>query len=265
MFHWLNDHRRKKILEQEFPAEWRKILQNQVAHYQFLNNAERFHLEQLIQVFAQEKSFEGCKGLEITDEIRVVISAEASMLLLGLPHDLYKHLNTIFIYPSTVVLPRARQSMFSTTPLVVNTEIPISGQAFKRGPVILVWDAVEKAARHPEFGHNVVYHEFAHILDMLNGHADGVPPLHDKESYATWSKVCTKEFNSLIKKSQQGKSTFLDSYGATNEAEFFAVATEYFFDKPLKMEKNLRDLYDILKGFYNQDTAAREKNYRPKF
>ncbi|MCP3944008.1 MAG: zinc-dependent peptidase [Desulfobacteraceae bacterium] len=264
MFHWLADHRRKKILEKDFPAEWRLLLQKHVAHYHYLNNEERFYLEQLIQVFAKEKIFEGCNGLEVTDKIRVVISAEACMLLLGLPHDLYRNFHTIFIYPSTVVVPPARQSMFSTAPLIVQSQTAISGQAFKRGPVILVWDAVKKAARHPELGHNVVYHEFAHILDMLDGHANGVPPLHDKKAYASWAAVCSKEFNSLIKKSQMGKRTFLDPYGATNEAEFFAVATEYFFDKPLKMKKNLSALYDILAGFYNQDTAAREKNHRSK-
>ncbi len=183
------------------------------------------------------------------------------MLLLGLPHDLFRNFHTIFIYPSTVVVPQAKQSMFSSTPLIVRSEVAISGQAFKRGPVILVWDAVKKGAHHPETGHNVVYHEFAHILDMLDGRADGVPPLHDKESYLSWSKVCSREFISLIEKSQKGKRTFLDSYGATNEAEFFAVATEYFFDKPIKMKKTHRELYDVLAGFYNQDTAAREKHH----
>ena len=264
MFNWLDDHRRKKILEKVFPAEWRLILKNKVAHYLFLNDEERFHLEQLVQVFAEEKRFEGCNGLEVTDEIRVVISAEACMLLLGLPHDLYKYFHTICIYPSTVVVPPERQSIFSTSPLVVRSEVAISGQAFKRGPVILVWDAVKKGARHPEIGHNVVYHEFAHILDMLDGHANGVPPLHDMQDYAAWFRVCTREFNSLIEKSKKGNPTFLDSYGATNEAEFFAVATEYFFDKALKMKKTHRDLYDILAGFYNQDTAAREENHRSK-
>lgn len=264
MFEWITDYRRNKILKNDFPSEWRLLLEQKVAHYLFLNDAERLHLEQLVQVFAEEKTFTGCNGLEITDEIRVVISAEACMLLLGLPHNLYRHFHTIFIYPSTVVVPQVRQSMFSTAPLEVRSEVAISGQAFKGGPVILVWDAVKKEARHPEFGHNVVYHEFAHILDMLDGHADGVPPLHDRQDYASWSRVCTREFNSLIEKSQKGKPTFLDAYGATNEAEFFAVATEYFFDKPLKMEKKHKELYDILAGFYNQDTAAREKNHRSK-
>lgn len=264
MFRWIADHRRKKILEKDFPAEWRLTLQKHVLHYLFLNDEERIHLEQLVQVFAEEKIFTGCNGLEVTDEIRVVISAEACILLLGLPHDLYRNLHTIFVYPSTVVVPEARQSMFSTAPFLVRSEVAISGQAFKRGPVILVWDAVKKGARHPENGHNVVYHEFSHILDMLDGHADGVPALHDKKSYESWSRVCSREFNSLIEKSQKGKPTFLDPYGATNEAEFFAVATEYFFDKPLKMKKNHKELYDILAGFYNQDTAAREKNHRLK-
>ncbi len=259
MFHWLRDHRRKEILKKPFPVQWREILENMVVHYGFLNSDEKTHLEQLVQVFMAEKNFQGCNELEMTDEIRVVISAEACMLLLGLSHDLFRKLITIFVYPSTVVTAPARGGVFTQSPLIERQRTAILGQAFMRGPVVLVWDAVKKGARHPETGHNVVYHEFAHIIDMADGTVDGTPELHSRDQYKVWAEVFSKEFLDLRKRSEKGKNTFLDPYGATNEAEFFAVATEYFFDKPVKMQKSHKALYDVLSGFYMQDTAKREK------
>ncbi len=262
MFHWLRDHRRKKILQEPFPADFREILKKRYRHYSFLDDAEKRHLEQLVQVFMAEKEFEGCKGLEITHEIRVLISAEACMLLLCLHHDLYRGLDSILVYPSVVVTPPSTRGVFLQSPLIERQRTPISGQAFMRGPVILVWDVVKRDARHPERKHNVVYHEFAHLLDMEDGTADGTPVLHGREQYRQWAKVFTEEFVALRRRSEQGRKTFLDSYGALNEAEFFAVATEFFFDEPVQMQTKHKALYDVLSGFYKQDTAARERRYR---
>ncbi len=261
MLHWLRDHRRRAILQDPFPDGWRRILVESVLHYSFLDDDEKNHLEQLIQVFIAEKKFEGCNGLEVTDEIRVVIAAEACMLVLGLPHDLYRGLISLLIYPSSVVVPPSRMGVFTQGPLVERPEIAISGQAFLHGPVILVWDEAKRAARHPERGHNVVYHEFAHLLDMSDGVADGTPVLHGRDQYRTWAQVFSKEFIALRQASKKGKKTFLDPYGALNEAEFFAVATEFFFDKPVQMQKKHKALYDVLAGFYLQDTAGRERRY----
>ncbi len=262
MFHWLRDHRRKAILQTPFPAKWRQILVENVLHYTFLDDGEKHRLEQLVQVFIAEKKFEGCNGLEITDEIRVVIAAEACLLVLGLPHDLYRDLISVLVYPSTVVAPPPEAGVFTQSPLVERPPTVISGQAFLRGPVILVWDEVRKDARHPERGHNVVYHEFAHLLDMSSGAATGTPVLHDREQYRVWAQVFSEEFLALRRKAARGRKTFLDPYGALNEAEFFAVATEFFFDKPLQMQKKHRALYDVLAGFYRQDTAGRERRHR---
>ena len=262
MFHWLRDHRRKEILQQPFPADWRRILGENVVHYSFLDEEEKQHLEQLVQVFIAEKRFEGCNGLEITDEIRVIIAAEACMLVLGLPHDLYRELCTLLIYPSVVVTPPSQRGVFTQSPLVERPPTAISGQAFLRGPVILVWDEVRKGARHPERGHNVVYHEFAHLLDMSTGAANGTPELHSREQYRIWAEVFSREFLELRRRAEQGRKTFLDPYGALNEAEFFAVATEFFFDKPIQMQKKHPALYEVLAGFYRQDTAERERRHR---
>ena len=177
MFHWLTDHRRKKLTEAPFPATWEEIVRRNVAHYCMLDTAEHVHLHALIQVFIAEKTWEGCGGLELTDEIRVTITAQACLLLLGLPHDYYRNVLSIIVYPSTVVPPQRTIGHFEIPLAPIEMAHPIIGQAFQQGPLILIWDAVLHGSRHPEQGHNVVYHEFAHKLDMLDGAADGTPPL----------------------------------------------------------------------------------------
>lgn len=264
MFRWLRNRRRKKILRTPFPQSWRDIIQEKVKHYSYLDQAEKARLEQLVQFFIAEKNFEGCGGLELSDEIKVVVAAQACLLVLGLPDFQYLELDSVLIYPSTVKLPPSRLSVFANSPMIVPDQQAISGLASLRGPVILVWDAVERGARHPEQGHNVVYHEFAHILDMRDGVADGTPELSDRHLYRTWVEICTKEFQKLKKEAEKGRKTLLDSYGAVHEAEFFAVATELFFERPLRMKRAHPDLYRVLSAYYRQDTAERQNLKRLK-
>jgi Mlc titration factor MtfA (ptsG expression regulator) len=260
MFQWFKKRRRKKILLDPFPKKWRQILSEKIAHFSYLSSEERVRLEQFVQIFIAEKDFEGCNGQIITDEIKVVIASQACLLILNLPHDFYAKVNSILVYPSTVVLPKSRTGVFTRGPLIARTDTPIVGQAFMHGTVILVWDVIKREAAHPRGGHNVVYHEFAHILDMFDGKADGTPLLRDREQYREWAEVCTRVFYDLRKKMEKGRKTFLNNYAATNEAEFFAVATEYFFDRPVRMQKKRPELYEVLKGFYRQDTALRLKD-----
>jgi MtfA peptidase len=257
MFRWLSDYRRKKLAEAPFPPSWEEIVRRNVAHYCLLASEESNHLRRLIQVFIAEKKWEGCGGLELTDEIRVTISAQACLLLLGLPHEFYRNVLTILVYPSTVVPPERKLGHFETALAPLEIAQPIIGQAFRQGPVILIWDAVLRGGRHPELGHNVVYHEFAHKLDMLDGASDGTPPLRDRAEYRDWVNTCSREFLRLKQAATAGRKTFLDVYGATNEAEFFAVATEQFFDQPLRMKEQAAELYRVLKEYYRQDTAER--------
>jgi Mlc titration factor MtfA (ptsG expression regulator) len=226
-------------------------------HYDVLNTAERAELHSTIQVFLEEKDWEGCGGLDLTDEIRVTIAAEACLLLLGLPHDYYRNVESILVYPSTVLLPEHQPGVFERVNAPVERATPILGQAIAQGGVILVWDAVLHGARHPEQGHNVVFHEFAHKLDMLDGTADGTPPLVDRDQLGAWVEVCSREFLRLRDLAEQGHNTFLAAYGAKNEAEFFAVATEEFFHRPLVLQKHSADLYDVLCAYYRQDPAKR--------
>jgi Mlc titration factor MtfA (ptsG expression regulator) len=257
MFHWYRDHRRAEARKRPLPAELVAFVRANVAHYCLLDDAERVELHAMMQVFLQEKHWEGCGGLDLTDEIRVTIAAQACLLQLGLPHDYYRNVDSILVYPSTVVPPEQRPGVFEHVNGPVVPPVPILGQAFARGPVILVWDAVLHGARHPEQGHNVVYHEFAHKLDMLDGAADGTPILADREQFAEWVAVCSFEFLRLRRLAEQGHKTFLDAYAAVNEAEFFAVATEEFFDRPRALRKHAPDLYRVLSAYYRQDPAGR--------
>lgn len=257
MFHWLRDHHRAELRKQPFPPEWETFVHTNVAHYELLDSVERAELQATMQVFLKEKQWEGCGGLELTDEIRVTIAAEACLLQLGLPHGYYRNVESILVYPSTIVLPEHRPGVFERVTAPANANVAILGQAFAKGPVILVWDAVIHGARHPEQGHNVVYHEFAHKLDMLDGAADGTPPLANSDQLAEWVIVCSREFLRLRSLAGKRHKTFLDSYGATNEAEFFAVATEEFFDRPIALRGQSPDLYHVLSAYYRQDPAER--------
>lgn len=257
MFHWMRDHNREEIRLRPFPPEWESFVRRNVPHYDVLNTAEHAELHATIQVFLEEKDWEGCGGLDLTDEIRVTIAADACLLLLGLPHDYYRNVESILVYPSTVLLPEHQPGVFERVNAPVERAAPILGQAIAQGAVILVWDAVLHGARHPEQGHNVVFHEFAHKLDMLDGTADGTPPLVGHDQLGAWVEVCSREFLRLRDLAGQGHKTFLDAYGAKNEAEFFAVATEEFFDRPLALQKHSPDLYHVLGAYYRQDPAER--------
>ncbi len=262
LFDWLDDRRRKKILEHPFPTEWEAHIERNVAHYGYLDEEERDSLRRLVQVFVAEKNWEGLGGLDMRDEIRVTVAAQACLLILRLDHDLYRRVDSVLVYPSTVVTRPQHRSMFSVATGPVDRPMPILGQAFRRGPVILVWDAVRGGGLDPRDGRNVVYHEFAHKLDMLTGAADGVPPLQDDATYQRWVTVLTREYEQLQELAERGKPSFLDPYALESGAEFFAVATEHFFEQASKMQRDHRAMYEVLSEFYRQDTAARERRFR---
>lgn len=259
MFDFLTNRRRKKMGEAPFPAEWEEIIRKNFAYYNLLEDAELARLRRSIQIFVAEKNWEGCGGLELTDDIRVTIAAQACLLILNLPHNYYENVETILVYPSDIVLPERRLAFFETATWPLETEHPIVGQALEQGPVILVWDAVLHNCRTAGSGFNVVYHEFAHKLDMLAGGADGLPPLQNRKEYRNWEKIFTSELRRLRRDIERGKKTFVDEYGAIDEAEFFAVATEQFFDQPLDMLRYAPELYGILRDYYRQDPARRTK------
>jgi Mlc titration factor MtfA (ptsG expression regulator) len=252
VFSWLRDRRRRAILAKGFPPAWEAHLPRHLACWERLGGECQRRLRELTQVFVAEKHWEGCGGLELDDEMRVAIAAQACLLVLELPHDLYRQVDSILVYPSTVAVPDHAQpgGVRSDSPM------PVLGLAVPRGPVVLAWDAVERGSRHPEQTHNVVFHEFAHKLDMLDDSLDGTPPLASREEYARWVEVCTREYEALRRAEASGRRSFLDGYGATNVAEFFAVVTEAFFDEPREMRRRHPELYAVLAAFYRQDPAA---------
>lgn len=257
MLSWWRRRRREKILERPFPRAFRKIIASHVGYAQRLDDSEAKRLEELVQVFLEEKSFEGCGGLQLTDEIRVTVAANACILLLGLDHDLYSGVESILVYPSAVRRPATARSPFDTSVRVEGQQPLLSGEAHLGGPVIVVWDSVLRDSRHPSSGHNVVFHEFAHKLDMLDREVDGTPPLSGREQYQRWSAACSEAYLALRERVAAGEPTFLDPYGAQSEGEFFAVVTEHFFEQPRRLLETHPALYDVLRQFYAQDPASR--------
>jgi Mlc titration factor MtfA (ptsG expression regulator) len=223
-----------------------------MAHWSMLDGVERSRLEMLTLELMASKRWEAAHGFELSDEIQVVIAAQASLLLLGLPDDSYREVQAIIVHPTTVV---ARGERSVVPGLVTDADQPILGQAAMGGPVLIVWDAALEGARHPERGFNVVYHEFAHKLDMLEGSMDGTPPLADAAQFERWVAVCTEVFERVA----EGRSgSALRSYAGVNPSEFFAVATEAFFDVPALLLAEEPVLYAVLRDFYRQDPAARQ-------
>ena len=228
IFSWLNRRRRAKLLFQPFPEEWIGYLERNVPLYSRLNERERATLRDDLRILVAEKHWEGCGGLAMTDEIKVTIAAQAAILLLGISHDYFARVMSILVYPTGFRSPEG----WMRPDGVVDLTVGALGQAWYDGPVILAWDSVLDGGRDPRDGLNVVLHEFAHQLDYLDGMADGTPPLRRKGDYKRWQEVMTREFERLTAEAKVGRPKVLDAYGATNHAEFFAVATEAFFEKP---------------------------------
>ncbi|MCU1395904.1 MAG: hypothetical protein JWM34_4332 [Ilumatobacteraceae bacterium] len=243
--------RQRELDEIEFTDAWRAELVARWPLWQRLSDDERSRLEDLVKVFVHEKRWEAANGFEVTEAMRVLIAAQACLLVLELDGDPYRGVGTILVHPTTLVLEGPRST--GTGGLVSSDPYPILGQAQFGGPTVLAWDTVAYEARHPSRGQNVVYHEFAHKLDMLDGVIDGTPPIPDADARRRWVEVCTREFTAI----QRGTGGFLRDYGGENPGEFFAVASEAFFSAPVAMREHKRDLYDVLAGFYRQDPAAR--------
>ena len=242
--------RRLRPTVPSFDPAWEQLLEGEFEHWTHLTDDELARMRDLVAGFVATTRWEAARGFELTDEIRVLIAAQASMLLLGLEIDEYPDVSSVIVHPSTVRLTgdhHAGGGLMSSSPRL------LAGQAQYRGPVVLSWSATRRGARSPERGQNVVYHEFAHRLDMLDGVIDGTPPLADDDRRRRWVEVCTAAYDTVR---AQG-SPVLRPYAGTNPAEFFAVATEVFFNRPLELGEHEPDLYAELRHFYRQDPAAR--------
>jgi Mlc titration factor MtfA (ptsG expression regulator) len=226
------------------PEHWLPILHERFPTVERLTDAQQAQLFGYMQSFLDRIGFEGCGGQDITEEIRVTIAAQACLLLIGREHDVYPRLKTVLVYPHTYV--SGKHGLFGGD----NGEGARLGESWTTGVVVLAWDSVVGGARNVEDGHNVTFHEFAHQLDQEDGRADGAPILETRAAYATWARVFSADFKSLCDKTEHGKRDVIDRYGATNPAEFFAVATETFFEKPGQLKAVHAELYDALHAYY---------------
>ena len=249
---WWTKRKHAHILETPFPAEWRAILERNVQLVSRLDAAERKAHEDRVQIFVAEKRFEGCGGLEVTDEMRVTIAGQACILVLHIDEeeDLFPTVESVLVYPSGyratgVVQPGG----------IVVDESARAGEAWQQGAVVLAWDEVLRAAHDPR--HNLVMHEFAHALDQEDGSSDGAPLLPVRGMYGPWARVLGAEYAHLLEEIRSGHAPSIDAYGATNPAEFFAVVTEAFFGRPHQLRRTHPELYEQLKAFYRQDPASR--------
>lgn len=259
MLGFFKDRRREAIRSRPFPPEWRDILEKYVPYVRRLSPEDKQELLGHVQVFLEEKKFEGCGGLEITDAIKVTVAAQACILLLHRETDYYPELDVILVYPSKYI---ARSRRVAEGGIVIEGEHVRLGESWDRGVVVLAWDGVVAGAADVRDGRNVVLHEFAHQLDQEDGAADGAPELEHRSMYAGWARVLGHEYERLIEDIDRLRRTVIDDYGGTNPAEFFAVVTETFFEMPGKLKSRHPELYEQMKLFYRQDPAALSKPAR---
>jgi|GEM_PF-41637 len=244
--------RRERLRREPVPNAWRRIVHRNVPLFSRLSREDRAALLGHVNVFLAETQFEGCGGLRITDEIRVTVAAQACMLLLHTPSGRFPTLRTVLVYPDRYV---ATRRTYHDGGVVGETEEVLLGESWRRGEVVLSWRAVSHGTADPGDGENVVLHEFAHQLDQADGEADGIPEMRSFGAYRAWAAVLADRFAAFQRATRQGEAGVMDAYGATNRAEFFAVATETFFEKPLEMRRDEPELYGQLRAYYGLDPA----------
>lgn len=240
---------RRRIKKKPFSLHWITIIERNVPLYQHLSDALRRRLHGHIHVLLAEKKFQGCGGLQITHEIKLTIAAQAALLLLNERGNYFSKLHVILVYPSAFIA----NNVTSLGGQYLESKQAKIGESWQIGIVALSWEDIKRDTMNWQDGRNVVLHEFAHQLDQEDGSADGVPIFDNKSDYLTWSQVFRQEYEQLRSQVEQGLPTVIDEYGATAPSEFFAVATETFFEKPLQMKRNHAALYQELKRYYQLD------------
>lgn len=238
--------RRKRLASSRFSPLQNDWVRENWALWDKLPEELRIKIEGLSLVFLDEKVFEACGKLpEITEEMRFVVAAQACLLWNNQRGTPYPTLRAILMYPDAYRVKDA-----------YGMESVRLGESWSRGTVVLAWNSVQGGGRNDEDGHNLVIHEFAHQLDTVNGAADGFPELPDNADFENWPQVFGREFKELCDDTKSGRKTVMDDYGTTNEAEFFAVAAETFFEKSRKMEEDHPQLYRLLQDFFSMNPKS---------
>ena len=242
--------RRARVRRQPFPKAWREILRRRMPAFARLPADVQLQLKKHAQVLLAEKPFIGCAGLAVTDEMRVLVAVQAALLLLNRRAGYFSNLRQVLIYPGAFVV--ARESADGSG-LTHDTRRVLAGESWQQGQVLLSWDDVLAGAADPQDGHNVVLHEFAHQLDEESGPANGAPWLGGREHRARWARVMNAEFAQLQQRLSHGEPALIGSYAASAPAEFFAVTTEIFFERPAELAQLHPALYRELQQFYRVD------------
>lgn len=249
---WWLERRRARQRQQPFPAHWRPHLQ-QLPLARRLPADLQLQLKAHMQVFLAEKPMIGCNGLELTDAMRIAIAAQACLLLLNRKTDYYPNLRQILVYPGPFVVNR-QQSIGSG--VMQDLRQVLSGESWSQGQVVLSWQDVQNDSADGNDGRNVVIHEFAHQLDQESGQANGAPLLRSRGAYKHWAQVFGQEFAHLQQRVAGGHAGLLSDYGATNPGEFFAVASEVFFEQSQQLADEHPALFAQLRDFYAVDPLS---------
>lgn len=240
--------------KRDFPDHWLPWVEA-LPFFPALSGKEKKHLLSITCVLVDSKKWSGLDGFEVTEEVKVTISAQAALPLLGIEHQFYRGVDEILIHPSTYKVSTRNMGPGG---VVVEGKTEVLGTAHSNiNIIVLSWQSARAGGENWEDGRNVVIHEFTHKLDMLDDFVDGTPPISCRQQHAAWVRIMTKEYEQLVDMDRKGKKTVLSKYGATNPAEFFAVSAEAFFEKPRQVRKKHPALYEQLKAYFNQDPAAR--------
>jgi len=256
MMRWIRGGRRRRrarAASRPFPPAWRGIIEQRVGLWQRLPAADRLELLGHILVFIDEKRFEGCGGLEITDEVRLTIAAQACILLLHRQTQYFPALRSILVYPDEYVAPAAEEH---ESGVVVEDHEPRAGESWAEGSLVLSWRDVLAGSADASSGENVVLHEFAHQIDDEWGLSSADPNEAQSEEARQWARTFRRAFERFEREVRRGRGTVIDPYGATDEAEFFAVVTEMFFEQPAELRVHDPELYGRWSRFFGQNPLS---------
>jgi Mlc titration factor MtfA (ptsG expression regulator) len=242
--------RLRRALARPLTASQLAIIERNVIQYRGMPAPLREQLQRLVKRFLHEKTFVGCAGLELTEEMRVTIAAQACLLLLNRPAEVYPGLHAVLVYPGAFLVPRKQVDPGG---VVTETRQDLLGESWGDGRVILSWEHVRRAGHEPEGAQNVVLHEFAHQLDSESGSTNGAPLLGSAARYKRWSETLARDFELLRRDTYWGQRDVLDPYGASSPAEFFAVATESFFEQPHALAARHPELYAEFERYFKVD------------
>lgn len=254
MFHWMRSRRRRTVRDRPFPPVWDALLARSMRQYAWLDDAERQRLKAFVAVWLDEKRFEGCRGMTVTDEVRVSIAGQAGLVALGLDGEHFDHLKSVLVYPDDYAAEK-------TVPIGGGGELVTReerlGETWSGGSIVFSWPRVVQGGRMRDGPRSVVIHECAHAFDLLDGEIDGVPPVGPPRARRQWAsslEACHERFLDAL---DEGRPTLLDDYAAEGLSEFFAVASEAFFQEPHRTARFDPELYDLLARAWRQDPRRR--------